>query len=162
MIIRPATSADEKALLAVDRVIWSPHVTPAPAPPAGPFFNERTRPENVLVAELDDAVAGYGKMDHPTELPASEHVWEVNGLAVDPCFEGRGAGWALMEALAAEARARGGLKMTLRVLAPNVRAQRLYERLGFELEGVLRREFRVASGEFVDDLLMALDLTPSS
>jgi RimJ/RimL family protein N-acetyltransferase len=49
--------------------------------------------------------------------------------------------------------------MTLRVFAPNERAQRLYERLGFEREGVLRGEFMVGEGEFVDDLLMALDLT---
>jgi RimJ/RimL family protein N-acetyltransferase len=55
--------------------------------------------------------------------------------------------------------ARGGRRITLRVFGPNERAQRLYRRLGFELEGVLRQEFRVGDDEYVDDLLMALDLT---
>jgi ribosomal protein S18 acetylase RimI-like enzyme len=157
--VRPARLEDEVALLEIDRATWSPLSSPAPDPSPGPFFTATTRPENVLVAEVDGRVIGWGKIQHPTTLPASTHVWHVTGLAVDPEFEGRGAGHALMEALIAEARTRGGRRMTLRVFSANERARRLYERLGFELEGVLRSEFRVGEGEFVDDLLMALDLT---
>ncbi len=158
--IRPARAGDEDALLAIDRATWSPHTSPSPGPSAGPFFNERTRPGNVLVAELaDGALAGWAKMEHPTPLPASEHVWHVNGLAVDPALEGHGIGRALMEGLIAEARARGARRMTLRVFGPNERARRLYERLGFEVEGVLRGEFRVGDGEYVDDWFMALALS---
>jgi ribosomal protein S18 acetylase RimI-like enzyme len=113
----------------------------------------------VVVAELDGRPVGWAKMNHPTELPASGHVWHVTGLAVDPEFEGRGAGRALMHALIELARERGGRRMTLRVFAPNERARRLYERLGFEVEGVLRGEFMVGRGEYVDDVFMALDLT---
>jgi ribosomal protein S18 acetylase RimI-like enzyme len=157
--IRPARAEDEAELLAVDRATWSRDTSPAPRPPEGPFFNERTSPENVLVAEVGGRAVGYAKIEHPTELPASAHVWYVSGLAVDPLFEGRGAGRALMEALAELARERGGRRLTLRVFALNERAQRLYERLGFQTEGVLRGEFMVGDGEFVDDVLMALDLT---
>ncbi|HEX6711770.1 MAG TPA: GNAT family N-acetyltransferase [Thermoleophilaceae bacterium] len=158
MSVRPARAEDEEPLLEIDRATWSPYTSPAPGPPEGPFFNERTRPANVVVVEIDGRVAGYGKIEHPTELPASEHVWHVTGLAVDPALEGRGAGHALMEALIGSARERGGRRITLRVFAPNQRAQRLYERLGFEREGVLRGEFRVGDGEYVDDILMALAL----
>jgi ribosomal protein S18 acetylase RimI-like enzyme len=153
--VRPARADDADRLLAIDRATWSRESSPAPAPSQGPFFNERTQPENVLVAELDGDVAGWGKIDHPTELASSEHVWHVFGLAVDPAFEGRGVGRALMEALMAMARERGGSRMTLRVFATNPRALRLYERLGFELEGVFRGEFKLAGGELVDDLFMA-------
>src|SRR5204862_8134883 len=135
------------------------YTSPAPAPPDGPFFNEHTQPQNVLVAEAGGCVVGYGKIEHPTELPASAHVWHVTGLAVDPEFEGRGAGRALMEALIELARERGGRRMTLRVFAPNERAQRLYARLGFEVEGTLRGEFMVGNQEYVDDVFMARDLT---
>jgi ribosomal protein S18 acetylase RimI-like enzyme len=152
--IRGARAEDEEPLLRVDRATWSPRSSPSPAPPEGPFFNERTRFDNVWVAELDGDVVGYAKMDHPTPLPASDHVWHVTGLAVDPHVEGRGIGQALMETLIDEARARGGLKMTLRVFAPNERAQRLYKRLGFEAEGVLRGEFRQGDA-LIDDVLMA-------
>jgi ribosomal protein S18 acetylase RimI-like enzyme len=156
--VRAARADDDDALLALDRATWSPYTSPAPAPPDGPFFNERTQPGDVLVAEIDGRVAGYGKINHPTELPASAHVWYVSGLAVDPEYEGRGAGRALMEALIALARQRGGRRMTLRVFAPNERARRLYERLGFEVEGVFRGEFRVGDDEYVDDVFMALAL----
>ena len=159
LTVRPARPDDEAALLAIDRATWSPISSPAPEPSPGPFFNERTLPENVVVAELEGRPVGWGKIDHPTPLLASRHVWHVTGLAVDPRHEGQGVGYALMEALIAEARARGGRRITLRVFAPNARAQRLYRRLGFEVEGVLRGEFRVGDGEFVDDVCMALDLT---
>ena len=158
MTVRPARADEDAELLAVDRATWSRYTSPAPRPPDGPFFNERTLPENVLVAELDGRVIGYGKIEHPTELPASAHVWYVSGLAVDPLFEGRGAGRALMDALIELARERGGRRITLRVFAPNERALGLYERLGFEREGVLRGEFMVGDGEYVDDVFMAKSL----
>ena len=158
MNVRPARLEDEAALLEIDQATWSPMSSPSPEPPPGPFFNERTRPEDVVVAEIDGRAVGWAKITHPTPMPSSRHVWHVTGLAVDPDFEGRGAGRALMEALIDEARARGGRRLTLRVFAPNERAQRLYERLGFEREGVLRGEFRVGDDEYVDDVCMALDL----
>ena len=159
LTVRAARPRDEDALLEIDRATWSPLSSPSPEPSPGPFFNDRTLPENVLVAEIDERIVGWGKFEHPTPLPSSRHVWHITGLAVDPDHEGQGIGYALVEALIAEARARGGRRMTLRVFSPNERAQRLYERLGFEVEGVLRGEFRVADGEFVDDVFMARDLT---
>jgi ribosomal protein S18 acetylase RimI-like enzyme len=157
--VRRARPDDEHELLEIDRATWSPVSSPAPRPSTGPFFNDRTWPENVVVAEIDGQPVGWGKIEHPTELPASGHVWHVTGLAVDPRFEGRGAGRALMEALIELARERGGRRMTLRVFSPNERARALYEKLGFVVEGVLRGEFKVGKGEFVDDVFMALDLT---
>jgi ribosomal protein S18 acetylase RimI-like enzyme len=154
--VRPARPDDESALLALDRATWSP-LSPSSEPSPGPFFNERTSVDDVLVAVDDGRIVGWAKMHHPTPLPASEHVWHVTGLAVEGASEGQGVGRALMEALADEARRRGGRRMTLRVFAPNERARRLYERLGFKLEGVLRGEFRVGDA-YVDDLFMALDL----
>jgi ribosomal protein S18 acetylase RimI-like enzyme len=108
----------------------------------------------VLVAELDGEVAGYVRLGHPTPLPASRHVVMITGLAVDPDRQGRGVGAALLEHAIEEARRRGARKLSLRVLGPNERARALYERAGFEVEGVLRGEFHL-QGEDVDDVLMA-------
>jgi RimJ/RimL family protein N-acetyltransferase len=44
------------------------------------------------------------------------------------------------------------------VLATNAGARRLYERHGFEVEGTHREAF-LLEGAYVDDLLMALDLS---
>ena len=93
-----------------------------------------------------------------TPLAATDHVVMVTGIAVSPAFQRRGVGRALIDAAAAEARRRGARRLTLRVLAPNENARRLYESAGFAVEGIQRGEFFL-EGEYVDDVLMALGLT---
>ena len=118
----------------------------------------RARPENTLVAVLEGRPAGLVAIVAPTPLASNRHVLEICLLAVEPARRGQGIGRALVEAAIAEARARGARRLTLRVLETNSRARLLYEAAGFEVEGVLRGEFLLA-GRYVDDLLMARDLT---
>jgi len=145
----------------VDAVTWTAAVSPASAPPAGTaFFGARTQPEDVLVAEVDGAVAGYARLGQAMALGSHEHVLEISGLAVDPRRQGRGVGRSLVEAAVEQARARGARKLALRVLGLNTGARRLYEACGFSVEGVLRAEF-LLDGRYVDDVLMARHLVPS-
>jgi len=156
--IRPAHGSDDPSLAAIDEGTWTAKVSPAPPREAGArFFNERTRPEDVLVAEVDGCVAGYAVLHQAISLPSHEHVLEVNGLAVSPRLQGRGVGRSLVEEAKREASRRGARKLALRVLEPNASARRLYEECGFEVEGVLRGEF-VLEGRLVDDVLMACHL----
>jgi len=153
--VRPGRTEDDPALAAIDAAAWSFEVTPAPTRESGlPFFNERTQPEHVLVAEADGVVAGYVMLHQSIPLPSHEHVLEVNGLAVAPDQQGRGIGRRLMEEAKAEAVRRGARKLSLRVLAPNATARRLYEACGFVVEGILVGEF-ILNGRPVDDVLMA-------
>ena len=160
--VRAARPGDERALATLDRATWTTLTSPAPPPPAPDwsFFNEKVEIGDVLVAVVDGEVAGYVRLGRATPLAASDHVLMINGLAVDPAFQRRGVGRALMTAASAEARARGARRLRLRVLAPNEAARRLYEQSGYVVEGVLRGEF-FHDGEYVDDMLMALDLTAS-
>jgi ribosomal protein S18 acetylase RimI-like enzyme len=156
--IRPAREEDEAALLALDAATWSSDVTPAPRPPPDKrFFSAERGPHDVLVAVVDDKVAGYVRLGPVTELESNLHVLEIKGLAVDPAHHRRGLGRGLLAAAAEEASTRGVRRLTLRVLAPNTAARSLYESCGFEVEGVLREEFRL-DGRYVDDVLMALAL----
>jgi ribosomal protein S18 acetylase RimI-like enzyme len=156
--VRPAGPADEDALAALDRANWS--WLSSPAPPPGPewtFFDERTAPEDVLVALDDGEIAGYVKLGRATPVAASDHVLMVTGLSVAEEFRRRGVGRALLDAAIREATARGARRLTLRVLAPNEPARRLYESAGFVVEGV-QRELFLLEGAYVDDILMTLDL----
>jgi ribosomal protein S18 acetylase RimI-like enzyme len=156
--IRLARADDEAVLAKLDERTWTTTVSPAPPPPAGtPFFDDGTRPGNVLVAEHDGAVAGYVRLDEGFGIPAHRHVLVVGGLAVDPERRRLGIARRLVDAAVAEARRRGARKLTLRVLGHNTAARRLYEQCGFVVEGVLRAEFHV-DGEDVDDVLMACPL----
>ena len=161
-MIRQALAGDDAALRALDVAVWSWLVSPAP-PPAldAPFFKHGLAPADVIVFDDGGTVAGYIALGSPTPLESSRHVVYVRGLAVAPAHRGRGIGRALIEAAVDAARERGARRITLRVLAPNAPARALYEACGFAVEGVLRREF-LLDGRYVDDVLMALTLTPVS
>jgi ribosomal protein S18 acetylase RimI-like enzyme len=158
--IRPAKPGDDRALGTLDRATWTTLTSPAPPPPEPDwsFLNEKVEIRDVLVAELDGEVAGYVRVGRVFPIAASDHVLMITGIAVDPACQRRGVGRALLDAAAVEARARGARRLTLRVLAHNDAALRLYEQGGFVVEGVLRGEFFL-DGVYVDDLLMALDLS---
>jgi ribosomal protein S18 acetylase RimI-like enzyme len=158
--IRPAKPGDDRALATLDRATWTTLTSPAPPPPEPDwsFLNEKVEIRDVLVAELDGEVAGYVRVGRVFPIAASDHVLMITGIAVDPACQRQGVGRALLDAAVAEARARGARRLTLRVLAHNDGAVRLYEGAGFVVEGVLRGEFFL-DGVYVDDLLMALDLS---
>jgi ribosomal protein S18 acetylase RimI-like enzyme len=156
--IRAATAQDDAALRALDRATWTPDVSPAPRPaPGKPFFGPDCPPTDLLVAVLEGEVVGYIRLGRATALESNRHVVAITGLAVDPARRRLGIGVALIRAASREATTRAARRLTLRVLAPNVAARALYERCGFETEGVLRAEF-LLDGRYVDDVLMALEL----
>lgn len=160
--IRPAVQADEDALLTIHLATWTTDVSPDGTPdPAEPFFDAHTSLRDVLVADDDGRAVGYVRLNQPGPLPSHAHVLEINGLAVDPGRQGAGIGRRLIEAALVEARSRGARKVSLRVLAPNARARRLYTSCGFVLEGALRAEF-LLDDRYVDDLFLAHHLAPAA
>jgi len=89
--VRPATSADERALAVIDHRTWSWAATPVPLwSVERPFFDAGTRPEDVLVALVGERIAGYVKL-RVVALAASGHLQEIHGFAVDPDQQGRGS-----------------------------------------------------------------------
>ncbi|MGW0085867.1 N-acetyltransferase family protein [Streptomyces sp. NPDC003393] len=153
--IRPAALDDEDPLARLDRATWSTlhSVQPRPQPPYEPFFTERSGPDEILVAEVDGAVAGYIRLGLATPLRSNAHVRQIRGLAVAEEARGTGVGRALLRAAAEEARRQGARRLTLRVLGHNTAARKLYESEGFVVEGVQPEEF-LLDGAYVDDVLM--------
>ena len=156
-MIRPARPDDAAALRALDRAAWTWDASPAPPAPADKPFDV----DGVLVAERGGELAGYVALRHPTRLESNRHVLAVHGLAVAPGHERRGVGRELVRAAAEAARARGARRLTLRVLSTNLGARALYAACGFVVEGIQRDEFWL-DGRYVDDVLMALDLSALS
>jgi ribosomal protein S18 acetylase RimI-like enzyme len=157
--VRPAQAGDAARLAELDATAWSaesgfPSVIQRPA---GPFFTPDNPPAAHLVCEIDGALVGYLRLRPLTALPENAHVVGIVGLAVAPAARRLGAASALLAAAEQRVRAGGGRKLSLRVLSTNQPAIRLYERLGFEREGVLRGEFLI-DGAYVDDVLMTKHL----
>lgn len=109
---------------------------------------------------LDDGVVGWCDIT-PKSIPEFSHVG-VLGMGILAAYRGQGLGRRLLEATLAHARGMGTLeKVELAVYASNTAAIALYERLGFEHEGV-RRASRKLDGVFDSEVLMALFLTEST
>lgn len=155
--VRVAQANDDEALFSLDQQTWTTTVSPAPLPARKEFFTESRLPEDHIVAEVEGSLAGYIGLHHPTPLLSNRHVLSITGLAVEPLLRRHGVGRALVEAAVAEARRRGTRKLSLRVLAHNAAARRLYEAAGFVVEGILSDEF-LLDDRYVDDVLMARHL----
>ncbi|QPL95372.1 GNAT family N-acetyltransferase [Streptomyces clavuligerus] len=156
--IRPARADDGDALNRLDHDAWSTlHAVSPRTQPFAPFFDERNRPGDLLVAEDGGGLLGYIKLAAPTPLACNRHVLQIQGLVVADAARGRGVGRALLRAAGTEARRRGAVRLTLRVLGHNAPARALYTSEGFAVEGVLPGEF-LLDGEYVDDVLMGRSL----
>jgi RimJ/RimL family protein N-acetyltransferase len=83
------------------------------------------------------------------------------GLSVQREVWGLGVGRALAEAALGGARELGLRRVTLYVRADNERAIRLYEALGFRLEGRLVGGFAIGDTDY-DDLVMGLRWAPAT
>jgi RimJ/RimL family protein N-acetyltransferase len=106
----------------------------------------------VFVAEHDGEIVGRLSLARDSH-PASLHVADL-GLMVATGQRRRGIGRALLEQAVAWAREVGIEKLELHVFPHNEPAIRLYERFGFEQEGLRRGQYRRGS-ELVDAVLMA-------
>jgi RimJ/RimL family protein N-acetyltransferase len=90
----------------------------------------------------------------PMSRPVLAHGG-VLGMALLPAFRGQGHGKALIKAALAAAHKFGLVRIQLTVVADNAPAIALYEKVGFEREGILRDETCI-DGVYKDAIMMAL------
>lgn len=90
----------------------------------------------LLVLDEDGTPVAMGGIDYdkPSGVPT---LWQ---LGTDPQRRSQGFGTALIAALEEQARARGHRQVRLDVETDNVRARRLYERLGYRATGAVSQE----------------------
>jgi RimJ/RimL family protein N-acetyltransferase len=123
------------------------------------YLEALSRPEGGLAhkAVLDGKLVGMVTIVRG-HRPRFRHTGTL-GLSVQRAVWGLGVGRALAEAALAGARELGLRRVTLYVRADNERAIRLYEALGFRLEGRLVGGFAIGDAEY-DDLVMGLRFAP--
>jgi ribosomal-protein-alanine N-acetyltransferase len=120
--IRPATPADYDAFVGFFAELGLPD---DPVPERA--FWEREWLPATLILEREGAPAGYAVLRILRQLAYVFH------LVTHPAHRRRGVGRALMEDLAARARAAGCTRWSLNVKADNVPAIRLYEAAGMRV-----------------------------
>ncbi len=84
-------------------------------------------------------------------------VAEIGIAIMDKAFRGRGYGTEALRLAARYAFGRLNLSLLgLTVFLTNYRAIRVYERIGFQKKGILKRSWMMPDGEYVDMWLMEL------
>ena len=157
-VVREATIRDFDAWRTVfagvaSEGIWIGAEQAAPTESMRPGFAARVADPNRLciVADADGVV---GSLHADFVLPG---VLEP-GMWLAPEWRGRGLGAALVEHCLSWSSEHGVHKLMLEVWPHNVAAIALYEKFGFEREGLLRRHWRRENGELWDLLVMGLVL----
>lgn len=96
----------------------------------------------VLIAQEGEEIVGHLQLTDAAERAEVE----IKNMAVDPAYQGRGIGRALIESAIGLAREEGRSKLIVATAAADVGNLRFYQRLGFRFRSVERDAFTPATG----------------
>ncbi len=105
-----------------------------------------------LVAAVDDRIVGFSRCEG-NPLTRFSHKVEF-GICILKEFWGYGIGKNLLKESIAWADSNEIKKITLNVLETNENAVHLYEKLGFEIEGVLKNDKILSDGKYYNTIMM--------
>ncbi|KQV78370.1 GNAT family N-acetyltransferase [Rhizobacter sp. Root1221] len=127
---------------------------PMPIEAFQPVFRELVESRCFYAYEVSGELAGFYKASrHPGR---ASHVAYLGSLAVAPKFQGLGVARAMVTEAIEELRSSGAKRVELIVESDNARALAFYARLGFEIEGRLRKFYKRAhEPAYVDDYIMS-------
>ncbi|MEP7377505.1 MAG: GNAT family protein [Chitinophagaceae bacterium] len=127
---------------------------PMPAHEFKDIFKDLLHKSIVYIFEDNDTAVGMFKLIPLTYR--TSHIAYLGGVAVNPSFGGKGLGLEMIKEILAHAKEQGFLRVELSVLATNEKAIRLYEKAGFEKEGVLRKYSHLKQENiFLDEVMMS-------
>ena len=107
----------------------------------------------ILVAEMDSNIVGLLDFSNGRRQRIA-HTGEF-GMSVEKSFRDQGVGSLLLEALINwAAQNRTIEKIGLNVHSNNERAIALYQKMGFEIEGIRKRDLKYGEGQYVDAIVM--------
>jgi RimJ/RimL family protein N-acetyltransferase len=158
--VRPGRSGDEEALLENVNLVCAEDVylmmdeVPWDLEREREWLGKFDGEENVLFVAADGRTI-VGQADcHRGGWPKIAHTGTL-GIAIRAGWREVGLGRVLMDRILDWMTFRRFEKACLTVFATNARARRLYESLGFEEEGIRRRQLKIR-GEYVDEIEMGL------
>jgi len=114
---------------------------------------EQDHSKIILVAEMNSKLVGLLDFSNGRRVRIA-HTGEF-GMSVEKTSRGQGIGEMLLRALIEWATANETIeKIGLTVHANNARAIALYKKMGFEIEGIRKREIKYDDGEYIDTVVM--------
>jgi RimJ/RimL family protein N-acetyltransferase len=149
--VRPARAGDARAMAGLFAAVAQERTGIATEPPVdigerAALFAGSAGGSLVAVAE--------GQLIGMAHVEVSVHGFGELGMLVDRGWRGCGVGSALLAAAVGWAQEHGLHKLCLEVFARNTAAIALYRKCGFIEEGRRARQYRRASGELWDSIMM--------
>jgi RimJ/RimL family protein N-acetyltransferase len=156
-MIRKATPSDFEFIY---ELYFHPQTNPfllyEPMKPAEfePVFQDLLDKSVLYVFEQEGKGLGMAKL---VPLPhRNSHIAYLGGVAIHPDFAGKGLGEQMILEVLAQARKNGFQRVELTTATINERAIRLYEKTGFQKEGILRRfTYLKSEDRFLDEVMMS-------
>ena len=86
----------------------------------------------------------------------TSHIAYLGGVAIDPAFAGKGLGQTMMQEIISLGASKNLKRIELSTGVHNLRAAALYEKCGFEREGILRNyTYLKQEDRYIDEILMS-------
>ncbi len=118
------------------------------------IFDDLLEQEILYVYEEDNVLKGMFKLI-PKQYRSS-HIVFLGGVAIHRSFSGMGCGQRMLNEIILFGKQQGFLRMELGVSTINEKAIHLYEKAGFQKEGLLKKYIYLKNEDlFLDDILMA-------
>jgi L-phenylalanine/L-methionine N-acetyltransferase len=156
-MIRPATTGDFSFIYSL---YMHPEINPFLL--YEPMNTEIFRPifDELIV---DDVLYVYYAQDVPTGMfklvqlkHRTAHIAYLGGVAIDPIFAGKSYGASMLQEIIALGSSMNLRRIELSTATHNRRAISLYEKLGFQAEGVLRNyTYLKNENRYIDEVLMS-------
>lgn len=117
------------------------------------IIEDTEKPRNLfLVCEANERIVGFSRCEG-NELKRMAHKVEF-GVCVLKDFWGYGIGTNLLKESIKWSDSNDIKKMTLNVLETNEKAIMLYKKLGFEQEGILKKDKLLSDGNYYNTVVM--------
>ena len=121
------------------------------------IFNEIIPTRTLYVVEREGEIVGTYRLIQKAHR--QRHTWYLGGFAINNKLKGQGIGTKVLEDIKKFAPGEGIRRIELTVDINNENAIALYKKVGFEIEGVVRKSYITSiSDEFLDEYLMGLIL----
>lgn len=154
---RPATTHD---LDFIYRLYMHPEVNPfllyepMDKPAFAPIFKQLL--DDGVLYVFEEAGISVGMFKLIPLKHRTSHIAYLGGVAIDPDFAGKGHAKKMFEEIIALGKAKQLRRIELSASVENTRAISLYEKCGFQAEGVLRKyTYLKTENRYLDELLMS-------
>jgi L-phenylalanine/L-methionine N-acetyltransferase len=119
-----------------------------------PIFNDLVAKNIIYIFSAEGNDAGMFKLIKQEHRDS--HKAYLGGLAIHPSYAGKGYGLKMMNEIIELGKSMGILRMELSVATFNDKAIALYEKTGFQKEGVMKKFTHLQKeGRFIDEQLMS-------